>query len=185
MERLIRLLQKYATGKVVLVLFTLTVAVYLAMLLYSIPAVVSFAPDMMLFDLSPAGYTFEYAAALLEALGSEGRATYLTTQLPLDFFYPGLFAVTYSLLLTWLFLKGADHSSKVYYFSLVPIAAGLFDYIENVLIVSMINSFPDISPTIAELASIFTILKSIFSAFFIVLFFWGLFLFLKEKRSVV
>ena len=133
MERLIRLLHKYATGNVVLVLFTLTMAVYLAMLLYSIPAVVSFAPGMMLFDLSPTGYTFEYAVARLEALGAEGRATYLTTQLPLDFIYPGLFAVTYSLLLTWLFRKGADHSSKIYYFSLVPIAAGLFDYIENVL----------------------------------------------------
>jgi len=160
-------------------------AVYLAMLLYSIPAVVSFAPDMMLFDLSPTGYTFEYAIALLEALGTEGRTTYLTTQLPLDFIYPGLFAVTYSLLLTWLFRKGADHSSKIYYFSLVPILAGLFDYIENVLIISMINSFPDISPNIAELASIFTILKSVFSSIFFVLFFWGLLRFLKAKRSVV
>jgi len=184
MEKLIRLLQKYATGKVVSVLFIVTMAVYLTMLLYSIPAVISFAPDMILFDLSPTGYTPDYAASLLEALGPEGRAAYLTLQLPLDFLYPGLFAITYSLLLTWLFSKGAEPGSRIFYFSLVPMLAGLFDYIENVFIVVMLKSYPEVSLNIVELASLFTVLKSGFSTGFFILFFWGLIRFIKKKKSV-
>ncbi len=183
MEKLIRLLHKYATGKVVSVLFIATMAVYLTMLFYSIPAVNSFAPDLKLFDLSPTGYTHGYANSLLDALGSEGRATYLTLQLPLDFLYPGLFAITCSLLLTWLFSKGAEVGSRIFYFSLVPILAGLFDYIENVFIVIMLKSYPDISLSLVELASLFTVLKSGFATAFFILFFWGVVRFIKKKKS--
>lgn len=184
MDKLIRLLQKYATAKVVLVLFVVTMSVYLVMLLYTIPVVVSFAPGMMLFDMSPAGYIPEYAMSLLEALGSEGRAAYLTLQLPLDFLYPGLFAVTYALLLTWLFSKTAVPGSRMFYFSLVPLFAGLFDYVENVFIVLMLKSYPQISTGIVELASLFTVLKSVFSTAFFILFFWGIVRYIKKKRSV-
>ena len=167
MKKLIRLLQKYATAKVVSVLFIATMAVYLK-----------------LFDLSPTGYTPDYAISLLEALGSEGRATYLTLQLPLDFLYPGLFAITYSLLLTWLFNKGAEVGSRIFYFSLVPMLAGLFDYIENVFIILMLKSYPDMSLSLVELASFFTVLKSGFTTTFFILFFWGLVRFMKKKKSV-
>ena len=184
MEKLIRLLQKYGTGKVVSLLLIVTMAVYLTMLLYTIPAVIAFAPDMMLFDLLPTGYTPEYAASLLAALGAEGRATYLTLQLPLDFLYPGLFAITYSLLLTWLFSKAAVADSKIFYFSLVPILTGLFDYIENGFIVLLLRSYPDISSSIVELASFFTLLKSGFSTVFFILLFWGLVRFIKKKNSI-
>ncbi len=184
MEKLIRLLQKHGTGKVVSLLLIVTMAVYLTMLLYTIPAVMSFAPDMMLFDLLPTGYTPEYAVSLLAALGAEGRATYLTLQLPLDFLYPGLFAITYSLLLTWLFSKAAVADSKIFYFSLVPILAGLFDYIENIFIVLMLRSYPDISLNIIQLASLFTLLKSAFSAVFFILLFWGFIRFIVKKNTV-
>lgn len=184
MQKLICFLQKYATGKIVSVLFFVTMAVYLTMLLYSIPAVISFAPDMILFDLSPTGYTADYAITLLEALGVEGRTTYLTLQLPLDFLYPGLFAITYSLLLTWLFSKSAEPGSRIFYFSLVPMLAGLFDYIENAFIVLMLKSYPVVSVAIIELASIATVLKSGFSTAFFILFFWGGVRYIKNKKSI-
>ncbi len=96
MEVLIRFMQRHATGRVIIVLFVLTMTVYLTMLLYSIPSVTAFAPELPLFDLSPAGYSFNYANELLNTLGEGGRNLYLSTQLPLDFIYPGLFSVTYS-----------------------------------------------------------------------------------------
>jgi len=182
MKKFIHWHQKYATGKAVSVFFIVTMIVYLTMLLYSIPAVIAFAPNMVLFDLSPTGYTPDYAISLLQALGSEGRATYLTLQLPLDFLYPGLFAITYSLLLTWLFSKSFEARSKVFYFSLVPILAGVFDYIENIFIVLMLKSHPDLPSNLVELASLFTILKSVFSFAFFILLFWGGFRFVKNKR---
>ena len=183
METLIRFMQKHSTGKVILVLFVLTMAVYSTMLLYSIPAVTAFAPTLPLFDLSPAGYSFNHANELLKTLGDEGRNLYLSTQLPLDFLYPGLFSVTYSLLLVWLFGKTINVNSKIYYFSLVPFLAGIFDYAENIFIIKMINSFPDLQVTTVKIASIFTILKSSFTMFFFILLIASVAFIIKKKIS--
>jgi hypothetical protein len=183
MKVLIRFMQRHATGKVIIALFVLTMTVYLTMLSYSIPAVSAFAPDLPIFDLSPLGYSFTYANELLNSLGTEGRNLYLTTQLPLDFIYPGLFSITYSLLLVWLFGKLFNENAKIYYFALVPFLAGIFDYIENVFIIKMINSFPDLQVAIVKTASIFTILKSSFTMFFFVLLIAGFALLGKQKLS--
>lgn len=181
MEILIRFMQKISTGKVVLTLFVLTMAVYLTMLSYSIPAVTAYAPEQPIFDLSPAGYSFNYAYELLDTLGAEGRELYLSTQLPLDFIYPGLFSITYSLLLVWLFGKTFNVSSKVFFFALVPFLAGIFDYAENVFIIKMISSFPDLQVTTVNTASTFTLLKSSFTMLFFVLLILGFALLLKQK----
>lgn len=97
------------------------------MLLYTIPRVGQYAPKMKLFDLSPTGYSFLYANELLDALGAEGRNLYLYQQIPLDFIYPGLLAVSYCLLLSWLFAKSLNPDSKVFYLCFVPVAGGLFE----------------------------------------------------------
>ncbi len=183
MGRLIHILQKNASGKRVLFLFLLTMTIYSSMIFYSIPAVVSFAPDFVLFDLSPTGYSYQNAMDLLSALGPEGRSTYLTRQLPLDFIYPGLFAITYSLFLTWIFLKSAGNKSKIFYLTFVPILAGLCDYIENIFIILMINSFPELSSNIVGVASLFTVMKSIFTSIFFMLILLSIFMYFKNRRD--
>jgi len=169
MKKIITLFQKYATGKAVSILFVLTMSLYAVMLLYSIPLVIAAAPHMKLFDMSPAGYSAEYASELLEAIGPGGRGIYLSTQLPLDFIYPGLFGVTFSLLLVWLFRKSFSSGSRIFWFAPVPVLAGFFDYLENIGIITMLLSFPEISHRVVEAASIFTILKSGFTIGFYVL----------------
>ncbi len=183
MEVVNRFIQKYSTGKVVSVLFTLTMVVYFSMLFYSIPAVSEFAPELPIFDLSPAGYSFAYASELLNTLGARGRGIYLSTQLPIDFIYPGLFSITYSLLLVWLFGKTFSINSKIYYFALVPFLAGMFDYAENIFIIKMINSFPELQVTTVKIASTLTILKSSFTLFFFTLLIVGFILLFKQKVS--
>ncbi len=185
MKVLISLMQKYATGKIISVLFALTMVVYISMLTYSIPAVSAFAPEFPIFDLSPLGYSFNYANELLNSLGVDGRNLYLSTQLPLDFIYPGLFSITYSLLLLWLFSKTISTNSKVNYFSFVPFLAGIFDYVENVFIIKMISSFPDLQVTTVKVASVFTILKSSFTMLFFVLLTVGVAVWFRQKSSGV
>ena len=75
-------MQRVSTGKVVLALIIPAVIVYFIMLLYTIPQVAAYAPGMNLLDLSPMGYSFEYAIELLDNLGSDGRELYLHEQLP-------------------------------------------------------------------------------------------------------
>ncbi|MEX0289754.1 MAG: hypothetical protein AB3N63_03555 [Puniceicoccaceae bacterium] len=159
----------YASGRNVLVLFLVTMSVYAWILLVSIPAVLSEAPDLILFDMSPLGYSMDFAVNLLNGIGIEGRSTYATHQLPVDFIYPGLFAVTYSLMLIWALGKTFSKSSKIFLVSIFPVAAGVFDYLENLGIIGMLVSYPDISPSIVVLSSIFTILKSLMTVLFYIL----------------
>jgi len=67
--------------------------------------------------------------------------------------------------------------------ALVPFLAGIFDYIENVFIITMIRSFPDLEVTTVKIASIFTILKSSFTMFFFILLITGFSLLFKKKIS--
>jgi hypothetical protein len=181
MKILVTYFQKYASGRVVLVTFVLTMGMYLLMLLYTIPKVESFAPGIPLFDLSPFGYSYQHASSLLAVLGEEGRSVYLYQQLPADFIYPGLFAISYSLLLTWLFAKGFNKESKIFYLAAVPVLGGLFDYLENISIITMIKSFPNLSQELVGIASTFTLLKSIFTTGFFLLLFVGIFAFLVSR----
>lgn len=174
-------MQDRASGWAVLVLFVSTMTVYLVMLLVTIPRVEEFAPDTALFDLSPAGYSFAEAVLLLDSLGPEGRDAYLFPQLALDFVYPGLFAVCYSLMLTWVFAKRFPSGSRIFYLAILPVFAGLFDYVENLLIIRMIMKFPDISEGSAAAASIATVLKSAFSTGTFFLLILGV-VFLIKKR---
>lgn len=170
MTSLIHAFQKISHGKTVLFLFILTNLVYTTMLLYSIPRVSGYAPGLTLFDMSPAGYGYDHALALLTTLGEAGRDAYLTIQLPIDFVYPGLFAITYSLLLTWAFKNYLASDSRLYLLSSLPVLAGLFDYLENVAIITMLRGFPDLSQQLVHLSSTMTIIKSgLTSVFFVVL----------------
>jgi len=187
MTKLLHSLNKLASGRAVFILFIITMSVYLLMLLYSIPLVESYAPDTALFDLSPLGYSHQHAVSLLKELGNEGRQIYLSRQLPLDFIYPGLFAVTFSLMLVWLFSKSVKDTSKAFYLAFIPALGGLFDYLENIYIIRMIASYPDLSAGLVQIASTFTLLKSIFTTIFFLLLFVGFasFVFMKAKTRLV
>jgi len=158
-----------ASGRNVLIFLIPSLTVYVAMLLYTIPGVQSYAPGIKIFDLLPSGYTYDYAIKFFSALGDEGRKEYLNTQLPLDFIYPALFSVSSFLLLAWLLLKRNEKSSRIFYFCFVPIFAGMFDYLENIQIVLMILNFPDISNAQVILSSAFTIAKSVLTTLFFAL----------------
>lgn len=90
-----------------------------------------------------------------------------------------------SLLLSWLFLKIKRPSSRVFYLCFIPVAAGAFDYIENILIVSLITGYPEISSEQVGISSFMTIGKSVLTTlFFIVLTVAGIAYFVKRvKRS--
>lgn len=177
-------MQRRATGRTVLVLFVATMTVYLVMLLVTIPGVQARVPGVAIFDLSPAGYSHSEALLLLDALGPEGRSAYLVPQIAVDFVYPGLFAVCYSLMMTWALKKRFQPDARIFYLALLPVFAGLFDYVENLLIIRMITNFPEISEGLVLAASSATMLKSAFtSGSFLLLVLGFLYLLKKSKTS--
>ncbi|MEJ2179950.1 MAG: hypothetical protein P8Y28_05780 [Gammaproteobacteria bacterium] len=163
-------LKSVATGKNVLVFLIPASVIYLVMLLYTIPDVKQYALEMEIFDMSPAGYSYEYAMQLLGELGVAGRDSYLYKQLPLDFIYPALFAMSSCLLMAWVFSKGKALAPGMYYLCLVPIVAGFLDYLENIQVILMIFNYPNVSENQVAMASLTTIAKSgLTTIFFVIL----------------
>ena len=155
---------KTVKGKIVLFLLILTNFVYIYMMLVSIPQVMEFSGQMKIPDMMPIGYEPEYLFSLFEKLGEQGRNVYLHHQLPVDLLYPLLFGITYSLVILYLLQKLQKLNSETYYLGLLPIMAGVFDYLENFVIINMLDSFPVISASTIKLCAFFTVFKSMLSS---------------------
>lgn len=153
-------ISSHISGKLVLILFTAANAVYMVMLIYSIPKLMQYSDGLPLFDMSPFGYNYQDAIALLSALGEEGRSVYVSLQLVLDIFYPILFALCYSALLQWLIGIGQLSNRVWSYLVVVPMLVCLFDYAENIGIWFMLTDYPDLPENLVILSSIFTLIKS-------------------------
>ena len=170
MNNLRSILSSHLSGKKVLLLFVLTNLVYAVMIFITIPKVMAFSGELKLLDMMPTGYDLDYINALFSALGEKGRETYLYQQIPVDMIYPFLFGISNSLIMAFFLNKMGKLDSVFFYLTLLPLIAGMADYLENIGIVLMLTSFPDVSPGVASLTNVFSITKSITTTiFFIVL----------------
>ncbi len=164
-----KFLHKNIKGSKVALLFVLANLVYALMLFKTIPDVMAFADGMKLPDMLPAGYDFAYISDLFEKLGDAGRNAYLFQQIPVDMVYPALFAISYCLLLAFFIKKLNGLNSPMVYACLLPIIAGVFDYMENIGIISMLTSYPDLSKDTVVATNIFTLVKSTSTSIYFVL----------------
>jgi len=170
MKRFIHFIEKNISGKKVLGLFILTNLVYTFMLTVTIPKTMEFSNGMKLLDMMPTGYDLNYVRELFTSLGEKGRLTYLTNQIPVDMIYPLLFGLSYCLLLGYFLKKLNKLNSPYSYLCLLPIIAGIADYLENIGIISMLKNYPELKETIVYTTNIFSVIKSSStSIFFIVL----------------
>ena len=109
------------------------------------------------------GYTYEEAYGILTALGVEGRIFYLTKISPIDFPFPFTYMLFYA---GWIALLAKHTLSKEWckYLLLVPVLAMLFDWIENIGIITMLNNYPNLPSWAVLIASVGGILKTSFTA---------------------
>jgi uncharacterized membrane protein YfcA len=123
---------------------------------------------MKLLDMLPTGYNQNYINELFKTLGENGREIYLTNQIPVDMIYPLLFGLTYTLLLAY-FLKKLNKLKFPYtYLCVLPIIAGIADYMENIGIITMLNSYPDLSETTVNTTNTFSVIKSTSTSIFFI-----------------
>ena len=162
------LVTRNLNGKKILLLFILTNIVYAIMLTITIPKVMSYAGGMKLLDMMPTGYNADYVNSLLNALGSEGRDTYLFRQIPIDLIYPFLFGTTYCLLYAFILKKLSKLDSFLFYLCFIPVFAGLFDYLENIGIITLLKGYPENTTTMSRITSVFSVLKSTLSTIYFV-----------------
>jgi hypothetical protein len=165
-----KLIEKNLSGKKVLLMLIVTNVIYVIMLTVTIPRVMSFAGGMKILDMMPTGYSPDYVNTLLNKLGTEGRHAYLFNQLPLDAIYPFMCGTSYCLLLAYVLRKLNKLQGSLFYLCLIPVFSGLFDYFENIGIVTMLTTYPNNSAALTNVTSVFSVLKSSFTtSYFIIL----------------
>lgn len=142
-----------------LILLALTGGIYLVLLLVTTPQLQSFAPGHQITDLTPAGLSHQATLGLYDALGFEGRDYYLHVQLPIDMIYPALFMASLGLLLATL-TRYLQLPFALRLTALLPILAGGSDWAENALTWRALRTYPEISPTLPQLGSWFTVVKT-------------------------
>jgi hypothetical protein len=170
MKRLTKFIEKSNSGKKILGLFILTNVVYVYMLKVTIPKTMEFSNGMKLLDMMPTGYNQSYVNELFRVLGENGRKIYLTNQIPVDMIYPLLFGLTYSLLLAYFLNKVNKLKSPFIYLCLLPIIAGVSDYLENIWFITMLKSYPNLTETIVNTSNTFSIIKSTSTSIFFIVF---------------
>ncbi len=111
------------------------------------------------FDMRPFGYGSTEAGTLLEALGAEGRAYYLSHQIALDTLYPAMLTLTLIATTCW-FGQRMQNRRLVRFGIAFSVGAAVFDYAENLGIATMIWGWPEVSVPLVFVTSTATILKS-------------------------
>lgn len=153
------------------------------MLTVTIPEVMQYSEGLKILDMMPTGYDIQYVNTLFNALGKAGRDLYLYHQLPLDLIYPALFGISSCLVLSYFLNTIGKFDGKLFFLCLLPLCSGLFDYGENIGIISMLRSYPNISALQVQTTSIFTVLKSTFAFIFFIAFICILLVVVKNKYS--
>ncbi len=115
-----------------------TLGVYAAMGLWSVPKLMGYSEGALIFDMRPWGYSPADARSLLEALGAEGRAFYLTAQQGLDRVFPALLALTLVFSFRRLYPRGPALALSV-----LAVVYAAFDYGENALIARLLSVAPE------------------------------------------
>lgn len=140
-----------------LVLFSAALAVYLAIVLWSLPRIATEAGGLVPFDLRPAGYGIAETKAFLGALSEAGRAQYLGAQALLDWIYPALLALTLGFG-TWHLLPTNRPGLRIALMAF-PLLTMVFDYLENTRVRGLLLA-DVVDAEAVSVASSATVLKS-------------------------
>ncbi|WP_323779777.1 hypothetical protein [Thalassovita sp.] len=138
------------------IVFTVAMAVYLAMAFWTVPHLAALTDGQMILDMRPTGYSHAEVVDYLVALGDDGRVFYLTVQHRLDLAYPALlaasfgigFAILYRGWLRWGLIGAA-------------VLGMVADYTENAHVAAILHAGAGaVSVEMVQSASFWTLVKS-------------------------
>lgn len=124
------------------------------------------------------GFDPQKSMDMVADYGEAARAYYARIEMTLDVVYPAVYAFLFGIILTLIYRE------KSYaWVNGLPFAAMLFDYMENVNILVLLNAFPEQPMIFAQMCEIFKLLKWISLGITVLLAISGLFLKLKKPAS--
>ncbi len=111
------------------------------------------SPDLSLW------YTAEQLYETADAYGPEGREAYVRARATFDVLWPLVYVAFLTVTLSWVYQARGDASRFWRRANLLPVAAGLLDYAENVCTATVMFRYPAQTPIMDSLAAVFTVSK--------------------------
>jgi hypothetical protein len=105
------------------------------------------------------GYTPDKAYDMVAAYGEQGRQLYAMVEIIADTFYPLIYTLFFCLLISFIYQKTTQVGTKLRLINLVPLLSMGFDYLENSCILTLLLTFPNRYNVVAQIGSVFTLLK--------------------------
>ena len=129
---------------------------------YGLSKLVEITGGHSILDMEMQGYSVDKAYELLDALGEEGRAFNMKFIVPLDFPFPLSYGLFYFITLTLILKTIRSNIKRPWLIGLVGVCATLLDWSENIMIINLLQNYPQRQNEIVKIASIFTQLKGLF-----------------------
>ena len=160
---------RFPFGRFVLAMLLVSIALWAVMIYGTLAHLRQLAGGIEPFDVRPFGYSVPLARALLDALGDGGRDFYAHVQLRIDLIYPATYALSRGGIIWWLTEPGRLRDAAIplptrIALLVLPAAAAVFDYGENIQIGRMLSAGPNVDAAVIETASRLTTVKSLCSA---------------------
>ena len=153
MKTFISILEKTST-KQGLLLLTVLYALVFGLIINTISQLTDITGGIGILDFDR-GYTHGRVIEVFSSYSDAGMTLYLRIQL-LDLINPALYSLLISSLVYLLVRR-----SKVIWLSIIPLLAGLLDYLENLTLYLLVQSYPDISESLVSFSSALSIIKNI------------------------
>ena len=150
--------QRRASGRNVLVLLLLFFAFNMAVIPPVIANFGAMSNGVGIVDLLYS-YTPEELYSHIASFDVQGRQLYMLHELTLDILYPMISALLFSLAIAYLLKRTLPATHPMQCLALVPLAAMLVDYLENICIVLTLASYPERLSSLAQIANVFTVSK--------------------------
>lgn len=104
-------------------------------------------------------YTADQLYAMAESYGDSGRAAYVQARFTFDVIWPLVYTAFLATSISWVLGKAFAPESRWRLANLVPVIGMLFDYLENIAAALVMMRYPDPTPVVDSLASVFTMIK--------------------------
>lgn len=156
---MIQLIQKWATGRNVLILLATDLFFMLGVMPYMGKKMEELAPGIPPLDITIPSYSAEYAQEIITKMSEPARAFYKSIELGADLVYPLIYGFAFALLIAFLWKKLGWDQGLLKWVILFPLLGMIFDYGENLSIVSLINQYPNPAAGTAQTAAYFSLAK--------------------------
>jgi hypothetical protein len=154
LAKISRQMDRWASGRLILAL----VVVLVAFEVVTLP-ILQRSPGGEIVSLDARFFYTPQEAFSTIGLYADARSFWSGVYLTWDIVNPILYALIFSLTMSWLFRRGFGPESRIRTLNVLPMAAGLFDLLENACIVTLLVTYPARHDTVAWVATISTMSK--------------------------